>query len=116
MNDLMAFLDEISELMEETVSYLHSWCCIRDGKYRMVDYRGVKLAVITLLGSATANGEDSHDIIGRFKAGYNDGTIILSTFPFGLSKEYEDELYKKHAEHVKHFEEKYNIVEYAQQN
>lgn len=105
----MDTLNELIEFMEETVSYLHSWCCVCSGSYRMIDYRGVKLAVISLLGSVTVNGEDSRNIINTFKKGYNDGTILLSTYAFGLSEEYENELYKKHVEHVKHFEEKYNI-------
>jgi hypothetical protein len=111
MDSITDTINEIRALMEETVSYLHSWCCTRNGEYHPTDYRGVKMAVISLLGgSAVASREESHDIIGSFKNGVRNGSIMIGTQCFGLSKDYEEELYKKHAEHVKHFEEKYNIA------
>ena len=111
MDSITDTINEIRALMEETVSYLHSWCCTRNGEYHPTDYRSVKMAVISLLGgSAVAGREESHDIIGSFKNGVRNGSIMIGTQCFGLSKDYEEELYKKHTEHVKHFEEKYNIA------
>lgn len=110
MDSITDTINEIRALMEETVSYLHSWCCTRDGKYHPTNYRHVKMAVISLLGgSAVASREESHGIIDKFKDGVKNGSIMIGTLCFGLSEEYEKELYKKHAEHVKHFEEKYDI-------
>lgn len=103
-------LDKLAELMEETVSYLHSWCCTKDGEYKPVAYRSVKMAVISLLsGHALADREESHNILKTFKNGVKNGDIILLTDCFGISSEYKNKLYQQHKQNIKLFEEKYNI-------
>lgn len=103
-------LDKLAELMEETVSYLHSWCCTKDGEYKPVAYRSVKMAVISLLGGyASADREESHNILKAFKNGVKNGDIALQIDCFGISNEYKSKLYHQHKQNIKLFEEKYNI-------
>lgn len=113
-DSIKEYIDKLAGLMEETVSYLHSWCCTRDGKYKPVDYRGVKLAVISLLSNnVMASKEQSHNIIDEFKNGVINGSVLVqpATFIFaiGLPEFREAELYDKHCENVRLFEEKYHI-------
>ena len=96
--------------MEETVAYLYSWCSTRDGVFKPADYRGVKMAVISLLGgSVMAGREESHSIMRDFKKGVRNGTISVGTLLFGLPEARETELYNLHLENIRVFEEKYNI-------
>ena len=104
------WLNELFDLMEETVSYLHSWCCTKDGEYKPVDYRGVKMAVISLLnGSVMASREESHNILDDFKDGVKNGSILVQASLFSIPGLKESELYERHVENVKLFEKKYSI-------
>lgn len=103
-------LDKLAELMEETVSYLHSWCCTKDGEYKPVAYRSVKMAVISLLGGyASADREESHNILKAFKNGVKNGDIAPQIDCFGISNEYKSKLYIKHKKNVELFETKYGV-------
>lgn len=111
-DSIKEYIDKLSELMEETVSYLHSWCCTRDGEYKPVDYRGVKLALISLLGNnVMASREQSHSVIEAFKNGVINGNVMVSPATYvlaiGLPELRKSELYEKHCENVRLFEEKY---------
>lgn len=113
-DSIMEYINKLSELMEETVSYLHSWCCTRNGKYEPVDYRGVKLALISLLSNnVMASKEESHSVIEEFKDGVINGNVMMSpatnVFALGLPEFRESELFEKHCENVRLFEEKYHI-------
>ena len=96
--------------MEETISYLYSWCCTRDGDYRMVNYRSVKMAVLRLLGgSFCASGEESRKIINAFKNGVKNGDIPIYDYLFCLTDSHKNELREEHRQNVNAFEKKYDI-------
>lgn len=116
------FVDKIAEFVDEMVTYLHSWCCTRNGRYEPVDYRSVKLALISLLNNnVMASREQSHKanaafkngIIDSFKNGIINGNVAVQPATFisaiSLPDFRKTELYEKHRENVRIFEEKYNI-------
>lgn len=101
-------INQVIELIDDTIHYLHSWVCTREGAYKAIAIDSVKKAFLSLtLGGWSTTHKVTENPITRFKEGVEDGTIILSTYPFGLPDKRKEELYKAHLERIKEFEAKY---------
>ena len=72
-------LNKAVDFMQECEQYLHSWCCTRMGKYQPIDTQGVRKILMDMVINGSKNP------IKEFREGVENGTIILSTFTFGLS-------------------------------
>lgn len=96
-------LSKVIDFLQECEQYLHSWCCTRTGKYVTVDTQGVRKILMNMVASGSKNP------IREFKEGVENGTIILSTFAFGLPEEREKLLYENHCKNIKKFEKKYKV-------
>ena len=96
-------LNKAVDFMQECEQYLHSWCCTRTGKYQPIDTQGVRKILMDMVINGSKNP------IKEFREGVENGTIILSTFTFGLSTNAKNLLYENHSNNVKKFEKKYNI-------
>lgn len=96
-------IESLLEFMNQTVHYLHSWICTKDGEYKTYSLQDVRRAVMGLLL------HQDNDIINRFKNNVNDGSIILFQNAFCIADNVKIELYKHHLDLMKQFEEKYHI-------
>lgn len=94
---------ELTDFMEDITTYLHSWICTKDGEYKPVDKAGVRRAVLLLFAKGTK------DVVGVFKEGVENGTILYRNPLIGLPEERRRELYEEDIKKIKEFEKKYKF-------
>lgn len=94
---------ELIDFMEGITTYLHSWICTKDGEYKPVDKSKVRRAVLLLFAEGTK------DVVGVFKKGVEDGTILIGVMPMGLSDNYKRERYEKALKRIEKLEKKYKF-------